>query len=74
MTMDDDSRAALETCLMEINGTYRKLLVQPGAIDQCREAGRTLRHLAECLADAYTIGDDDEDDSEDESEFDNLDD
>jgi hypothetical protein len=44
------SRQALETCLLDTNATYQGLLTQPGALDQCREAGRSLRCLAQCLA------------------------
>jgi hypothetical protein len=66
---DADTRKALETCLLEINATYQKLLEQPGAIEQCREAGKTIRHVAQCLADSDTDLED-YDDSEDESEFD----
>lgn len=64
-----ESASALETCLLAVNTTYQRLLEQPGAIDQCREAGRTLRRLAQCITDAELCGLDDDDleeDSDDE--------
>lgn len=63
------NRQVLESCLLSMNAKYQELLVQPGALDQAREAGRTVRHLAQCIADS-AISEDLEDESEDEAELD----
>jgi hypothetical protein len=63
---DPEVRKALETCRLNTNATYQKLLEQPGAIAPCREAGKTVRHLAQCLADTDTGLEDYDDDSEEQ--------
>jgi hypothetical protein len=67
---DAASRKALETCLLDTNATYQKLLEQPGAIAPCREAGKTVRHLAQCLVDSTTDLEGYDDSEEEESQFD----
>lgn len=64
MTSHDNTQAAtrqvLETCLTDTKAAYLKLLTQPGTLDQCREAGKTVRRLAECLAAPNDLDDYDE--------------
>jgi len=60
------TRKVLETCLVETHGSYQTLLNQPGNLDHCREAGRTVRHLAQCLAETDLVANGDDEDIEDE--------
>jgi len=55
------THTVLESCLVETNSTYQTLLGKPGSLDQCKEAGKTVRRLAQCLADLELVTDDSED-------------
>lgn len=66
MTTDDTTRHVLERCLLDINLTYLDLLKQAGALEQCQEAGRTVRSLAQCVAEYVELPDEDESDDLDE--------
>ncbi len=67
------SRKAVESCLLSIHTAYQELLVQPGALEQCREAGRTLRYLAQCLSE-FGFGSLDEEEAENDSDSESDDD
>jgi hypothetical protein len=65
------SQEALESCLLSANRAYLDLLTQPGNIDLCREAGRTVRTLANAVAgNAEQDGEDYLDDLDDPSDDD----
>ncbi len=64
------SQQALESCLLSANRAYLDLLTQPGNIDVCREAGRTVRTLANCIANAEQDAEDYLDDLDEPSDDD----
>jgi hypothetical protein len=62
------TRKVLETCLTETHASYQALLTQLGNLDHCREAGKTIRHLAQCLVDLDLVSDDEETSEDDFSD------
>jgi hypothetical protein len=72
MTQATTAQTSVERCLAQVNAAYLELLRQPGQFDQCKEAGRTVRHLARCLCEADGFDTDDLDDEEAELETDDL--
>ena len=66
MTTDDTTRHVLERCLLDTNLIYLDLLKQAGALEQSQEAGRTVRSLAQCVAEYVELPNEDESDNIDE--------
>jgi hypothetical protein len=62
----DSKPSTLEQCLLQISTCYQDLLEQPAHLDLCREAGRTVRHLALCLVGPELDGGEEDRDEDDE--------